>query len=422
MRAVGEKTAVLGWDEDSDGSLLPWDWTPGEFLTSSSLGDFLWRSPPPIPSLRLRVEEGEDANLDRQAPVPTPPKHDIAENDDDAPGEGGRRRQRQDRPRRLPQAIAHRGYSAVAPENTIEAFRRAVKAGAHALETDLRLSRDGVVVLMHDASLKRTFGEDSKVRDHDWSYLSRLRTLRKPHQPMARLVDLLEYLNEPGLEHIWVMFDIKRDGDPGEMLQRIAATLDSAPARGGRPWRDRVLVCCWNAAFARQGARHLPGFRLAHVGFSTTYARALLLHRLVSAASLLRFSLASPLLGARFARDMRRAGVPLFVWTVNDAAWMRWAVRRRLDGVITDDPKLFLDVCRGMVAATGGERGDNPDHGDGGDGGVRREAGGPLRKLARSAKSCALVLLVELLHFIWLIYLFWQHGGPETEVGKSLEA
>ncbi|RYP90708.1 hypothetical protein DL770_003173 [Monosporascus sp. CRB-9-2] len=384
MKAVGEKTALLGSGDDNNGSLLPGDWAP--------------------------------------APVPTPPQHDIAENDDDAPGEGGRRRRRQERPRRLPQAIAHRGYSAVAPENTIEAFRRAAEAGAHAFETDLRLSRDGVVVLMHDASLKRTFGEDSKVRDHDWSYLSQLRTLRKPHQPMARLVDLLEYMNESGLEQIWVMFDIKRDGDPGEMLQRIAAALDSVPARGGRPWRDRVLVCCWNAAFARQGARHLPGFRLAHVGFSTTYARALLRHGLVSAVSMLRFSLASPLLGARFVGDMRRAGVLLFVWTVNDPAWMRWAVRSRLDGVITDDPKLFLDVCRGMAVA-GGEGGGDPDgSGGGGDGGVKQEARGPLRKLTRSAKFCAQVLLVELLHFIWLVYIFWQHGGAEKEVGKSLEA
>ncbi|RYO83122.1 hypothetical protein DL766_004456 [Monosporascus sp. MC13-8B] len=393
MRAVGEKTALLSSGDDNNGSLLPGDW----------------------------------------APVPTPPKHD------DNVSEGGeRRRQRQERPRRLPQAIAHRGYSAVAPENTIEAFRRAVKAGAHALETDLRLSRDGVVVLMHDASLKRTFGEDSKVRDHDWSYLSRLRTLRKPRQPMARLVDLLEYLNEPGLEHVWVMLDIKRpclagrvadvsasaeqrDGDPGEMLRRVAAALDSVPAaRGARPWRDRVLVCCWSAAFARQGARHLPGFRLAHVGFSTTYSRALLRHGLVSAVSALRFSPASPLLGARFIRDMRRAGVPLFVWTVNDEAWMRWAVRRRLDGVITDDPKLFLEVC-GRMVAEGGEGGDGPD-GSGGHDGAKREARGPLRKLARGAKFCAQVLLVEVLHFIWLIYLFWQHGGVDKEVGKSLEA
>ncbi len=60
-----------------------------------------------------------------------------------------------------------------------------------------------------DPSLKRTFGEDGKVREHDWSYLGGLRTLRKPHEPMARLVDLLEYLNEPGLEHVWVMFDVK---------------------------------------------------------------------------------------------------------------------------------------------------------------------------------------------------------------------
>lgn len=89
------------------------------------------------------------------------------------------------------------------------AFRAAVEAGAHAIETDLHLSKDGVVVLSHDASLKRCFGEDSKVRDHDWSYLRTLRTLRKPAQPMPRLLDLLEYLNQPGAQHIWLMLDIK---------------------------------------------------------------------------------------------------------------------------------------------------------------------------------------------------------------------
>ncbi|KAG6035308.1 hypothetical protein E4U41_006139, partial [Claviceps citrina] len=51
--------------------------------------------------------------------------------------------------RRLPQAIAHRGYKALWPENTISAFRAAVSAGAHALETDVRLTRDGVAVLSH---------------------------------------------------------------------------------------------------------------------------------------------------------------------------------------------------------------------------------------------------------------------------------
>lgn len=49
----------------------------------------------------------------------------------------------------LPQAIAHRGYKAAYPENTLRAFSAAVDIGAHAIETDIHLSRDKVVVLSH---------------------------------------------------------------------------------------------------------------------------------------------------------------------------------------------------------------------------------------------------------------------------------
>lgn len=48
-----------------------------------------------------------------------------------------------------PQAIAHRGYRAAFPENTMAAFKGAVKVGAHAIETDIHLTKDGVVVLSH---------------------------------------------------------------------------------------------------------------------------------------------------------------------------------------------------------------------------------------------------------------------------------
>jgi glycerophosphoryl diester phosphodiesterase len=49
----------------------------------------------------------------------------------------------------FPQAIAHRGYSAAFPENTMAAFLGAVEVGAQAIETDVHLSKDGVVVLSH---------------------------------------------------------------------------------------------------------------------------------------------------------------------------------------------------------------------------------------------------------------------------------
>jgi glycerophosphoryl diester phosphodiesterase len=49
----------------------------------------------------------------------------------------------------FPQVIAHRGYKAKHPENTLRAFQGAVEVGAHAIETDIHLSKDGVVVLSH---------------------------------------------------------------------------------------------------------------------------------------------------------------------------------------------------------------------------------------------------------------------------------
>ena len=51
--------------------------------------------------------------------------------------------------RRFPQTIAHRGYKAKHPENTLAAFKGAVRVGTHAIETDIHLSRDDVVVLSH---------------------------------------------------------------------------------------------------------------------------------------------------------------------------------------------------------------------------------------------------------------------------------
>jgi hypothetical protein len=60
-----------------------------------------------------------------------------------------------------------------------------------------------------DADLKRCFGVKEKIVDCDWAYLSTLRTLKEPQQPMPRLIDVLNYLARPGLEHIWILLDIK---------------------------------------------------------------------------------------------------------------------------------------------------------------------------------------------------------------------
>ncbi len=70
--------------------------------------------------------------------------------------------------------IAHRGASGYAPENTRAAFERAIEMGADAIETDVRLSADGELVLMHDATVTRTTDGRGPVADHT---LAELRAL-----------------------------------------------------------------------------------------------------------------------------------------------------------------------------------------------------------------------------------------------------
>lgn len=268
---------------------------------------------------------------------------------------------------RRPQAIAHRGYKAKFPENTMGAFKGAVNVGAEALETDIHLSKDGVVVLSHDKNLKRCFGRDEKIIDCDYEFLSKLRTLKEPHEAMPRLVDLLEYLARPGLEDIWVMLDIKvcskvrlalpheadymqLDNNADDVMRLIGDAIRSVPPSPDRPWQNRIVLGIWAAKYLPLCSRYVPGFPISHIGYSTVVARYFFKVPNVS------FNMAQAVLmtpwGKAFIRKVQRDKRPVYAWTVNDAAKMRWDIRHGLDGVITDDPKLFLEVRKSWHEGT----------------------------------------------------------------------
>ena len=74
----------------------------------------------------------------------------------------------------VPFLIAHRGFSTVAPENTLAAFEAAIDAGAEILECDVQLTADGVPVIVHDPTLDRTTDGSGAVRDLAWSEVAEL--------------------------------------------------------------------------------------------------------------------------------------------------------------------------------------------------------------------------------------------------------
>ncbi|KAK4104128.1 PLC-like phosphodiesterase [Parathielavia hyrcaniae] len=325
-------------------------------------------------------------------------------------------------PARLPFNIGHRGYKAMFPENSMAAFHGALEAGAHALETDLHLSRDGVVVLSHDATLKRCFGVDAKVADCDWAYLSTLRTLRgEPRQGMPRLADLLAWLaglDRPGPADaddapVWLLLDVKTDDDPERLLPAVAHAIASVPcgggggdgSGGGKGWKERIVVGCWNENYINHARLHLPGHPLVYIGFSLLYARRFLSDDHADVHfNLLQPTLVGPV-GAHFRREARRRGRKLFVWTVNDEGWMEWCIRKAVDGVITDEVGRFAEV-RGRF--------EDADVGGG-------EAGGDGVRWPRMLRLyCSAILLQAVVAVVSL--LLWHRLSRMGSGGKGRKA
>jgi phosphatidylglycerol phospholipase C len=258
------------------------------------------------------------------------------------------------RKRRMPQCISHRGYKAKFPENTMASFRGAVEVGTHALETDVHVTKDEVVVLSHDPSLKRCFGVDKKIKECTWEEIKDFRTVAAgpsgKHESMPRLQDMLEYLMEPGLEDTWLLLDIKLSNDADQIMRLLGSTIESIntsslpSGRKAKPWTERIVLGIWAAKYLPLAIQYLPDFPISHIGFSLPYARHFFEVPNVS------FNMLIPILiapgGKRFIREAKETHHrQLYAWTVNDKDKMEWCIRRQLDGVITDDPAKFLSVC-----------------------------------------------------------------------------
>jgi glycerophosphoryl diester phosphodiesterase len=135
-----------------------------------------------------------------------------------------------------PRWIAHRGAGVLAPENTLAAFQLGAQHGYRMFECDAKLSADGVVFLLHDASLERTTNGTGTAGDFNWSELSQLdaggwHSHAHRGEPLCTLQNLSRWLLGRGL-----MLNIEIKPTPGserltgERVARVAAELwASAP-------------------------------------------------------------------------------------------------------------------------------------------------------------------------------------------------
>jgi hypothetical protein len=125
-------------------------------------------------------------------------------------------------------------------------------------------------------------------------------------------------------------------------MRLIAETIRSVRPSETRPWHNRIVLGCWAAKYLPLCSRYLPGFPVSHIGFSTLVASYFFTVPNIS-FNMQQAVLMTPW-GKAFVRKAQREQRAMYAWTVNEESRMRWDIRQGLDGVITDDPKLFLEV------------------------------------------------------------------------------
>jgi glycerophosphoryl diester phosphodiesterase len=246
-----------------------------------------------------------------------------------------------------PLLVAHRGGSRLAPENTLEAFRDAVERWrADMLEMDVRLTRDGEVVVIHDETVDRTTDGTGPVSAYTLSELQRLDAGHRFVDPRGEATFRGRGVRIPRFEDVLLALPGVRMNveakEPG-----VAAPLVDIVRRHGA--EARVLVAAEHE-HCRDAARGYPG----PWGASRTQVfRFWALHRLpgggpyTPAADILQvpevwrgLRVVTP----AFVRAAHGRNLPVQVWTVDDPADMRRLLAMGVDGIQSDRPDLLARV------------------------------------------------------------------------------
>jgi glycerophosphoryl diester phosphodiesterase len=247
-------------------------------------------------------------------------------------------------------AFAHRGGAGEAPENTLEAFARAAELGYTYFETDAHLTRDGVLVAFHDPRLDRVTDRAGAIAEltaaeveaadagYRFSPDGRTFPFRGRGVRVPRLEELLTR---------WPQARVNIDPKSDACVRPLAALLDRLDA-----W-DRVCIGSFSdrrlreiRALGRGRACTSMGPRAVAVVCAAAATGGVVPRQGADCLQVPPRWRRVPIVTARMVSAARRAGLRVYVWTINDERAMRELLALGVDGLMTDRLALLRDVLR----------------------------------------------------------------------------
>jgi len=232
------------------------------------------------------------------------------------------------------EVVAHRGFSAAAPENTLAAITQAIAAGADGCEFDVYRCGDGAVVLMHDATADRTTSGQGKVTELTLAELKRLdagqwKAPEYAGEKVPTLEEALQQLKDSGCQAV---IEIKMEG----ISQQV---VDAVRAAG---MLDQATVIAFSKEVVRDVRRFAPELRCAWLcspksaGSAAEQAAWLAAQAAECGTNLLDLNYGA--LSPQLLDELRRCGLTVWAWTVNDPPVIKALAAWGVVSITTDHP------------------------------------------------------------------------------------
>ncbi|GLV56948.1 glycerophosphoryl diester phosphodiesterase [Dictyobacter sp. S3.2.2.5] len=247
--------------------------------------------------------------------------------------------------------IAHRGGSCLAPENTLAAFRNALTMPVDMIELDVQLSRDGQIVVFHDATVERLTNGEGNLLDLDFAYLRSLNTAAHfpGGWPQAEQMPTLREVLALARNRMKVCIEIKfseRDGEFGRyprLAELVAREVQAAKMV------DRVLIISFDWVALSRLRRLMPGVVTGALVSERVWSLAddpglVKLCKQVTLAGCNWVHLDRKLYTPQVLSIMHQNGFKLGLWTVDDLEDLRQLAADGVNSLTTDRPDLFAQV------------------------------------------------------------------------------
>jgi glycerophosphoryl diester phosphodiesterase len=247
--------------------------------------------------------------------------------------------------------LAHRGFRGMYPENTMLAFQKAAELGVGGLEMDIHATRDGVLVVSHDATVDRMTDGSGLIKEMTLAELCRLDAGYRwtpdagqtfPFRGQGLTIPMLEEVLT-AFPQFWINVDIKQ-ASPSIVTPFVAMIRRFGMA-------ERMMVGSFDTETVRQFRRECP--EVATAASEPEVRRLFILGKLrlsrfykggAKAMQLPEWNGRVRVITPRFVKGAHRAGTAVHVWTVNETADMERLTGWGVDGLITDYPDRLLKL------------------------------------------------------------------------------